>query len=68
MKTGIEKAVAAAGSNRKLAQAIGCDRQLVDYWIKTGRPSPAYCQQIKESTGVPLAELRPDIWIKMGKA
>ena len=61
---GINKAVKAVGSNNKLANLLQVDRQLVDYWIKTGRPSPIHCSKISELTGVSLSELRPDVYKK----
>ena len=57
--TGIEKAVKIAGNANKLAKLLGTDRQLIDYWISKGEPSPDYCIAIQRHIGVPLHELRP---------
>ena len=61
---GIEQAVKAAKSSTALANLIGTSRQRVDYWLKTGRPSPTYCTRIRQVTGVPETKLRPDVFIK----
>jgi DNA-binding transcriptional regulator YdaS (Cro superfamily) len=60
--TGIEKAVKKAGNTGKLARAINTDRQLIEYWLRTGRPSPRFCQSIFASTGISLHDLRPDVY------
>jgi DNA-binding transcriptional regulator YdaS (Cro superfamily) len=60
--TGIQKAVKKAGNTGKLARAINTDRQLIEYWIRTGRPSPRFCQAIFASTGISLHDLRPDVY------
>jgi len=61
---GLKRAIRIAGNKNKLALAINASRQLVDYWAKTGKPSPEYCVAISRQTGVPLHELRPDIYPK----
>jgi DNA-binding transcriptional regulator YdaS (Cro superfamily) len=59
---GFNLAVEKAGGSVRLAREIKADRQLVDYWVKTGRPSPQFCVAISDLTGVPLHDLRPDVF------
>ena len=45
-----------------LGAAIGVSRQRVEYWLKTGKPSPTYCAMISRITGVSKKRLRPDVF------
>lgn len=59
--TGIEKAVQIAGGQQKLATMLGVKQQHVYSWLKKRVPAER-CRPIHEATGVPLAELRPDLF------
>ena len=51
------------------AAKFGCERSMVTK-IKLGkaRPSPELAQRIAEATGIPVAELRPDLASIFGDA
>jgi len=63
-------AIAKAGGQTKLAQAIGVDQQLVHGWLhKTRLGVPAEkCQAIEDATGIPKHKLRPDIFTAPAEA
>lgn len=65
--TGIDKAIQQAGSQVKLAAAIGANQQMVSYWKKTGFVSDAgMCAAIEQVTGVPCEELNPnEDWVTL---
>jgi DNA-binding transcriptional regulator YdaS (Cro superfamily) len=54
----------------ELARQIGgdCVRQNVQYWLKENKPPAEYCLKINEVSGVPLHELRPDVYTRNCKA
>lgn len=68
-KTGIEKAITKAGSQVKLADAIGAKQQMVAYWKKTGIVSDAgMCAAIEQVTGIRCEELNPnEDWVTLRK-
>lgn len=58
-KGGLEKAIAAKGNLTALAEALRMTIQAVSQWNEI----PAErCQDVHRVTGVPLHELRPDIY------
>ena len=59
MKLAIEK----AGSQAKLAALLPGDikQQHVSYWLQNRVPAQ-YCKPIHQITGVPLEDLRPDVF------
>jgi DNA-binding transcriptional regulator YdaS (Cro superfamily) len=59
---GINKAIKKAGNANRLAKHLGVDRQLVIYWRDNGKPAPEHCMKINAFTGVPLHDLRPDVY------
>ncbi|HGW6103982.1 TPA: transcriptional regulator [Citrobacter werkmanii] len=60
--TPLERAVAKAGSAKKLATALGLETAMaVSHWKKRGRVPDIYLQGIYHLTGVTPYELRPDI-------
>lgn len=63
--TPIERAIEAAGSIRKLAAACDVSTQTVYLW-KSGQVAitAERCVQLEELTGVPRADLRPDLYAK----
>lgn len=65
--TGIDKAIAIAGSQVKLAAAIGAKQQMVAYWKKMGIVSDAgMCAAIEQVTGVRCEELNPnEDWVTL---
>lgn len=59
----ILKAVALAGSQAKLARAVGVTRSAVYYWIRHGTemgPKSARC--IEQKFGIPKEDLLPDVF------
>jgi DNA-binding transcriptional regulator YdaS (Cro superfamily) len=67
VQTGIDKAIQKAGSQVKLATAIGAKQQMVSYWKNTGFVSDAgMCAAIEQVTGVPCEELNPnEDWVTL---
>jgi len=61
--SGLLRAIQIAGSQAKLALAISGNvkQQHVSYWLKNRVPAQ-YCGPIHQATGVPLEELRPDVF------
>jgi len=64
---GIERALKAAGSKRRLAILLNeagypVHRSNVVYWARVGRIPPERVLGIEKVTGVPRYELRPDIY------
>lgn len=58
--TGIDKAIAEAGSQVKLAALIGATQQMISYWKRTGIVSDTgMCAAIERATGVHCEELNP---------
>lgn len=62
MRTPIEKAVAAIGSQSALARAVGVTPQAVQLWVKSGQVSFKRVVDVERASGVSRAELRPDIF------
>lgn len=61
----IERAVAVAGGQTSLANAIGVSPSFVNQWMAGARPIPATrCLAIEKATGgeVTRCELRPDVF------
>lgn len=60
---GLLKAIQVAGSQAELANLIGgsVKQQHVSYWLKSRVPAE-WCRRINQETGVPLSDLRPDIY------
>lgn len=56
---GVKKAVEAAGNRSKLARALGIKVQSIQQWTKI--PDERLIE-VEAVTGVPRAELRPDIF------
>lgn len=63
MDIGLEKAIAKLGSQSALARAIGVSQPSVWKWVRDGKPIPAErVPAVSNATGIPLHELRPDIF------
>lgn len=63
----IKKAVAEAGGQTSLANAIGVSPSFVNQWVNGSRPVPATrCRAIESATEgrVTCADLRPDVFGK----
>lgn len=59
MTDGLQKAIQAAGSAAALADILEIRPQAISQWKRI----PAErCRPISEATGIPLAELRPDLF------
>lgn len=55
--TGIEKAIAAAGSQAQLARELGCTQQNVSLWLAQGWVPAKRAQEIEMLHGVPRKSL-----------
>lgn len=62
MQDAIDRAIAAVGSQKKLADGIGCWQTAVSYMKKTGQASAGYVLKIEALTGVSRHDLRPDLY------
>lgn len=58
----LQRAIGIAGGQRELAAMIGTYQNSVYRWLKAGKPSPRYVELIREATGVPIYQLRPDLY------
>lgn len=58
----LEFAIQVAGGQAELAKKIGTSRQVVAYWVKTGKPSPRFAAKIEKETGVATWVLCPDVF------
>ena len=58
---GLTKAIEQAGSQAKLAALLGVKQQHVSYWLRSRVPAE-WCRPISEATGVPVSDLRPDLF------
>ena len=61
------RAIAAAGSGAALARAIGVTRFAVVQWKQTGIPI-GRIGDVSAATGIPAAELRPDLAAQFASA
>lgn len=55
--TGIEDAVAAVGSQDKLAAMLGCTQQAVSFWVRQGFVPNDRVHEVEQATGVPRLRL-----------
>jgi DNA-binding transcriptional regulator YdaS (Cro superfamily) len=63
-KEALRRACQVAGGQKHLADRIGTTQSQVWYWLtrsKKGVPAE-FAPVIERETGVPKAELRPDLW------
>lgn len=58
----LQRAVKAAGTQEKLAAAIGTKQQNVSYWVRAGQVPAEFVLKIEEATGIPRHELRGDLY------
>lgn len=63
-QTALQKAIEIAGGRKQLAHAIGCNHSshIGVMLNRDKRTSVYYALKIHQATGVPLHELRPDIY------
>ena len=57
MKSGIERAVEALGSQEAMAKELGVTQQAVSIWVANGYAPTKRVVQIEALTGVPRADL-----------
>ena len=50
--TGIEQAIHAAGSQKRLAELLGCTQQNVSFWVRQGYVPVERIREIEQATGV----------------
>lgn len=62
MKKAIDRAVEKAGSQHKLAEAIGTNQNAVFRMVKAGKAHHEYVRKIEAATGVSRHDLRPDLY------
>ncbi len=55
--SGIREAVAEAGSQKNLADALGISQQNVSAWVKQGFVPAHWVLQVEQATGVPRERL-----------
>lgn len=60
--TSLDRAVAAAGSQRALALALGIKSPSISGWYERGRIPVERCAAIEAATGVSRHDLRPDVF------
>lgn len=58
----IVKAVAKCGSHASAAEELGVSRQLLHSWKQLGRVSGKYARPLARLSGVPVEDLRPDLY------
>lgn len=56
------RAVRTAGSQARLAVAIGTNQQTIGKWLKKGRLPAEYVLPVERVTGIARHELRPDLY------
>jgi DNA-binding transcriptional regulator YdaS (Cro superfamily) len=63
-RAGLENAIELAGTQEKLADAIGVSQSLIQYWLTTSKKGIAAEKvlQIEELFGVPRHHLRRDLY------
>jgi DNA-binding transcriptional regulator YdaS (Cro superfamily) len=64
-RLGWQMAVEASGTMTALAEGLGVSRASVSAWKWRGIPA-THCLKIHALTGVPLHDLRPDIYPTLG--
>lgn len=60
-KAAARRAIVAAGGGSKLAAALGVGKQAVCNWQRSRVPA-RHVYRVSEITGVPMRELRPDLF------
>lgn len=61
--TALDRAIAIAGNQEKLGEAIGSSQSEVSQWVTGRRPvPPKKAVAIERATGISRREFRPDDW------
>jgi DNA-binding transcriptional regulator YdaS (Cro superfamily) len=60
--TALDRAIAAAGGMRKLARQMHITPQALSGWRLRGAIPHMRVRQVAEVTGIPIWELRPDVY------
>lgn len=60
--TPLARALKEAGSEAKLARAVGLSQPAIHKAKKAGRVSPALAIQLERHFSIPRHESRPDLW------
>lgn len=68
MKTGIQRAAEAVGTQAKLAEKLGVSRQRVWYWVKCGYVPPEWAKRVEAASLVPAADLCPQVFGDLKRA
>jgi DNA-binding transcriptional regulator YdaS (Cro superfamily) len=55
--TGIEQAIHAAGSQKRLAERLGCSQQNISFWLRQGYCPPERVVEVEQATGIDRALL-----------
>lgn len=58
----LRQAIEVAGSQTKLARVIGATQGHVSQWLRRGKVPADKVLLIERATGIPRAELRPDVF------
>src|SRR3954468_8916860 len=61
-RQGLERAIAAAGGAKALAEALGCSRTAVANWRTEGEIPASRVPRVAQVTGLPPENLRPDLF------
>ena len=61
-KSPIERAVAAVGSQAALARALKITPSAISQWVRDGRVPLTRVREVARISGVPAAELAPDLY------
>jgi DNA-binding transcriptional regulator YdaS (Cro superfamily) len=56
----MDRAIQAIGSKSAMARLLGVSRQAIGNW--RGKVPASHCRVVEKATGIPRAELRPDIY------
>jgi DNA-binding transcriptional regulator YdaS (Cro superfamily) len=64
----LQRAIDAVGTVTALAREVGVTPPAVHHWLSRRRVPHGRARDVSRVTGVPLAELRPDIWESPSRA
>lgn len=58
----VDVAIDAAGGTKATADLTGVSLQAVTNWRARGQIPPQHCHSVSVSSGIPMHELRPDVF------
>jgi DNA-binding transcriptional regulator YdaS (Cro superfamily) len=61
-QTVLQKAVAIAGSQAKLAEAVGVTQQTVSYWVANNQVGAKHVLAVSRLTGLAPHDLNPEVF------